>query len=386
MAKKRTAGTDVPPDTLLADLDTLFSKSGLEVQDLDDNIIEAAPGDYVSSGSSLLDLAVSNREYGGVICYGRIMELNGLEGSGKSLIAAHMIKDVQDEGGVAILFDSEYALDQQNRDFTKSVGVKFENLKVVQTTCLEDVFETIENIILTIRKTNKDRKVLIIIDSLTALRTRKDLEGGFGKQGFGMEKPKYLSDAFSTIQRLIAEQKVALVFTQQLRQKMNVMSFADPWTTSGGQAPRFYASVRIRLAEKGKITIKVKDAKGGEDKVVVGKTVIANILKNRLGPPHRKVELDIYFDRGIDDVSSWLEYLRKYGIITGTNGRFTYIDTDTGEECKFTTGTWKTWTKENPEIFSKIYKKLADSMVTTYNTEGVNTLDGSADIDTDFED
>lgn len=378
MARKRTKGVqESGEDQLLAEISTDMENAGMLESKLDDEYIVADLNDYVSSGSSLLDLAVSNRPNAGIITFGRILELNGLEGSGKSLICAHMIKDVQQDDGVAVWFDTEYAVDQQNVDFFKAVGVDFNKLRVFHNICLEDVFLAIEQLITNIRKKNKDRKVLIIIDSLTALKPRSELEGKMEKDGYGTQKAKFLSDALSRINSLIAEQKIALVFTQQLRQKMNAMAFADPYTTSGGRAPRFYASVRIRLTQKGQIKVKVK-----EETFVVGTTVKAKVIKNRLGPPYRTVELDIYFDRGIDDVSSWLAVLKKRDIISGSKGHFTYIDNN-GVEHKFRTGTWKEFCDNNPTIFEEIYSKLAESMIMAYNTDGISRLDGTAEIDTE---
>jgi recombination protein RecA len=386
MARKKTQGVDVGVDQLVNDLSLMLEKDGkttsVDLTDVDGEYIVEDLDNYVSSQSSLLDLAVSNRPGAGIITYGRILEINGLEGSGKSLICAHMIVDVQQSDGIAVWIDTEFALDDNNKAFFKAVGVDFNRLIVVNSICLEDVFDTLENIINKVRSTNKDKKVLLIVDSLTALKPRSELERDMsqGKDGYGTAKPKFLSDTLSRIQSLIKTQRIALVFTQQLRQKFGAMPFADQWTTSGGRALPFYASVRLRLSQTNQIKLPV-----GDDKIVVGCTVEAKVIKNRLGPPHRKVKFDIYFDRGIDDVSSWIDVLKKRGIIDGAKGNYTYVD-NSGKEHKFKTGSWKKFTEEHPDTFEEIYTKLADAMIMKYSTEGVSTIDGSAEIDTDIED
>lgn len=378
MAKKRTEGVAITSDTLFDEVSNVIKKSGVEEVEFgspeDDTF---ALDDYVSSQSSLLDLIISNLPNGGIITYGRILELQGLEGSGKSLVCAHMIVDVQKDDGIAVWVDSESSLDDNNAKFFKAVGVDFSRLKVINSIRLEDTFNAIVAIINTIRAQNKNRKVIIIVDSLTGLVPSAELESGLSKDGYGLQKSKFLSDALRKIQKLIRDQKIAMVFTQQLRQKLNATQWMDQWTTSGGKALPYYAAVRIRLSQIGQIKIE----QNGE-KIVVGVKVEAKNLKNRLGPPYRKAQFDIYFDRGIDDVSSWIDVLKTKGIISGTSGNYTYIDSN-GEEFKFKTKAWKQFTEDHPETFKEIYSKLAESMIMKYSTEGMSTVDGTADIDTD---
>ncbi len=171
--------------------------------------------------------------------------------------------------------------------------------------------------------------------------------------------------------QLIARQRIALVLTNQLRMKLNAQPFADPYITPGGKAIPFYASTRVRLSMSGPI----KNA----NKEQIGVNVNAKIIKNRLGPPNRVVKFDVFYDRGIDDVSSWLAYLKEKEIISGTNGRFVYVDSD-GLEHKFQTSTWKEFTKSNPTTFEEIYTKISDAMIMSYKSDGLSTLDGTAVI------
>jgi recombination protein RecA len=368
--RKRVEGTQVDNDVLLTAIaDDLKKKKvaaffiGLEETPTD-------LSDYISTGSSLLDLAISNRPNGG-IAVGRIVSLEGMEGSGKSLICAHMIANVQREGGVAIMFDTETALNEQ---FAESVGVDLDKLVYVHENCVEEIFEAIEGIVERVRKSDKSKKVLIVVDSVANMSTRNELEGSYAKEGFGTEKAFLISKAMRKILPLIATQKIALVFTNQLRYKMNAPAFADPYVAPGGKAIPFSASVILRLAKVGKI----KNAAGD----VVGVRVKADLKKNRLGPPDRAIELEVYYDRGIDDITSWIKYLKEKGIIDGTMAKFTYVDLN-GEEHTFKGSAWREFTEQNPEIFKEMYERLSDTMIMSYSSQGISTLDGSAEVDTD---
>jgi recombination protein RecA len=373
MARKRTAGVEQSGDVLIEELYEQVEKAGVIASRIGQDDAPSDLDDFVSSGSSVLDLVVSNRPNGGIAAFGRMIELQGLEQSGKSLVCAHMIANVQKEGGVAILVDAEFAI---NEDYFRAVGVDFSKVLTIHSICLEDVFEAIENLIMKIRQSEKTKKVLIIIDSLTALKPRSEIEGNMTKEGYGTQKAIFLSSVLPRINSLIANQKVALVYTQQLRQKMNAASFGDQYTTSGGKAPAFYASVRLRFSKVGEIKVKVYN-----ENVTVGVKVEAKVLKNRFGPPLRKAGFDVYFDRGIDDVSSWIDELKKREIISGAGNPYRYTDKDTGEEFAFKKSTWKSFIEENPEVFAKIYTELAESMVMQYRTDEVSTVDGTASID-----
>ena len=372
VAKKRTAGVAGAGEESLAEAIAgelnKASKEGQKAFFIGEEETPTDLSDFISTGSSLLDLAISNRPNGG-IAVGRITELAGLEGSGKSLICAHMIADVQKDGGVAVLIDSEAAV---NAEFFEAVGIDMSRLVYIPCDNLEEAFEHVEMIIERIRKNAKNnKKVLIIIDSLAALLPKAELELGFEQQGFGTQKAKLLSRAMAKLVQLIARQRIALVLTNQLRMKLNAQPFADPYITPGGKAVPFYASTRVRLSMSGPI----KNA----NKEQIGVNVNAKIIKNRLGPPNRVVKFDVFYDRGIDDVSSWLAFLKEKEIITGTNGRFTFVDQH-GEEHKFQTSTWKEFTKTHPETFEEIYTKISEAMIMSYKSDGLSTLDGTAVI------
>jgi recombination protein RecA len=313
---------------------------------------------FISTGATMLDVAISNRKHGG-IGVGRITELTGLEGSGKSLVAAQLIASTQKRGGVGVLIDTETAV---NPDFYKAIGLDINKLVYVHLQALEDVFDAVTNIIEKVRSGgNKDKLVTIVVDSVAAASTKKELEADFAKDGYATDKAIIISKAMRKITGLLGKQKIALVFTNQLRQKMNAMPFSDPWTTSGGKAIAFHASTRIRLSLTGKIK--------NNDGDVIGVKVKAALEKNRLGPPHRTAEFEIYFDRGIDDYSAWIKVLKDHKIIKQSGAWYTYIDETTGEEIKFQSKDFPNFIDVDPERKELLYDKMCEALIMRYQTE-----------------
>ena len=267
--------------------------------------VEATPTDvtdFVSTGATILDLAVSNRPNGGLAA-GRITEINGLEGSGKSLIGAHALAATQKKGGLAVYIDTESAV---SSEFLQAIGIDTENMLYIHLETVEEIFDSIETIVTKIRESSKDKLVTILVDSLAAASTKVEMDADFDKDGWATSKAIVLSKAMRKITQMIARQKVCLIFTNQLRQKMGVM-FGDPWTTSGGKALPFHASTRIRLKNMGQI----KDTK----KNTIGIKIRAQVIKNRLGPPLRSADFQLYFDKGIDDFGSWLEVIKQHNLV-----------------------------------------------------------------------
>ena len=277
--------------------------------------------DWISTGSSLLDLAISNKPHGGFAA-GRIAEINGLESSGKSLIGAHALVSTQKKNGLAVYIDTESSV---SSEFLRAIGINTDSMLYVHLETVEDVFDTIETIVTKIRESNKDKLVTILVDSLAAASTKVEMDAGFDKDGWATAKAIIISKAMRKITNLIARQRVCLIFTNQLRQKLGVM-FGDPWTTSGGKALPFHASTRIRLKNMGQI----KDTK----KNTIGIKIRAQVIKNRLGPPLRSAEFSLYFDKGIDDFGSWLEVLKIHNLVKQGGAWYTMND-HTGKELKF---------------------------------------------------
>ena len=314
--------------------------------------------DFISTGATMLDIAISNLPHGG-IAVGRITELTGLEGSGKSLVGAQLIANTQKRGGVAVLIDTETAV---NPECFKAVGIDMNKLVYVHLSTVEDIFDAITNIIEKVR-TGKDKEklVTIIVDSVAAASTKKEMEADFGKDGYATDKAIIISKAMRKITGLLGRERIALVFTNQLRQKMNAPAFSDPWTTSGGKAIAFHASTRIRLSLIGKI----QDG----NKNVVGVNVKAVVVKNRLGPPHRVAEFDIYFDRGIDDYGSWLDVLKENSLVKQSGAWYTMVDETTGEEIKFQSKDFPKFLDSNITRKEEIYSKICDTLIMKYRSE-----------------
>lgn len=320
---------------------------------------------WVSTGCAMLDVAISNRPYGG-LPVGRIVELTGLEQSGKSLVSAHLLAETQKQGGVAVLIDTETAV---SREFLEAIGVDVSKLLYVSADSVEQIFDMTETIIEKVRETSKDRLVTIVTDSVAAASTQAELASDYGKDGYATDKAIIISKAMRKITNMIGRQKILLVYTNQLRQKMNAMPFGDPWTTSGGKALAFHASVRLRLKGAGQIKMKV----GGNDKIV-GMKVRCQVVKNRMGPPLRSTDFEIYFDRGIDNYGSWLKVMKENKIVKQAGAWYSYIDTDTGEELKFQSKDFIDIMEEREEIREQIYKKICEVQILEYKSD-TNTKD-----------
>ncbi len=308
--------------------------------------------EFISTGSTMLDLAISNRPNGG-IAVGRITELNGLESSGKSLVGAHLLKETQKKGGVAVYIDTETAVSE---DFLEVIGVDINNMLYLHLETVEDIFEAIEEIVTKVRESDKDRLVTILVDSLAAATTKVELEADFDKDGWATSKAIVISKAMRKITQMIGRQRIALVFTNQLRVKLGAM-FGDPYTTSGGKALPFHASTRIRLKNKGQI----KDTK----KNVIGMTILAQVIKNRLGPPLRKAEFPLYFESGVDDEGSWLKVLKDHKLVKVGGSWYTMVNHN-GEEIKFQSKDWAE-KLEDEEFKEHCYKLICEKVILKYS-------------------
>ena len=286
--------------------------------------------DWISTGCDSLDLAISNRPNGG-FPVGRITEITGLEASGKSLLASHALAETQKKGGLAVYIDTESAT---STEFLQAIGCDLKTMLYVPLETIEEIFETIETIVEQVRKSNKDRLVTIVVDSVAGASTKTEMAAEYDKDGYATSKSIILSKAMRKVTNWIARENICLIFTNQLRTKLGV-SFGDAWTTSGGKAIPFHASVRLRLKNTGMIKAKIN----GVEQVVGSKTEV-QVVKNRMGPPHRKVNYDIYYDSGIDNFGGWLEIMKKFDLVKQSGAHYTLedVDVETGElfgEIKF---------------------------------------------------
>lgn len=318
-----------------------------------------APSDvteWISTGSTMLDLAISNRPNGG-LPVGRIIEITGLEASGKSLLAAHALADTQKKGGLAVYIDTENAV---SREFLEAIGVDLKDMLYVPLETIEDIFEAIESISESVKKSPKSKLVTIVVDSVAGASTKQEMSADYDKDGWATSKAIILSKAMRKITNFVGRNRICLIFTNQLRTRLGV-TFGDPWTTAGGKAIAFHSSVRLRLKSVGQIKLKVE---GREE--VMGITTRAQVIKNRMGPPLRSVDYDIYFDSGIDDYGSWLTMLKNYNLVTQAGAWYTYTNTDTGEVVKFQSKDFKTKLMDDLEMRDNIYHTLCEKYILNY--------------------
>ena len=326
---------------------------------LDDKEDPSVITDWISTGSDLLDLAISNRLHGG-IPVGRITEITGLEASGKSLLSAHLLAETQKKGGVAVFIDTEQSVSQ---DFLTAIGVNTKQMLYVASQTVEDIFEKIESIIAHVRKSNRDRLVTIVVDSVAGASTKAELESDHGKDGFATGKAIIISKAMRKINDMIGKQRIALIFTNQLRVNLQAAMFGDKYITSGGKALQFHASVRLRL--KGMGALKV--TQNGEP-VHIGVKTRAVVVKNRLGPPMRHADFNIYYDSGVDNYGNWIEVMKKYSIITGVKSPYNYTR-NSGEAIKLDTKTFAKDMKADAELREEMYQKIAGASIMKYQTQ-----------------
>lgn len=254
---------------------------------------DAAGIEVIPSGSILLDEALGIGGYP----RGRIIEIYGPESSGKTTLALHAIAEAQKMNGVAAFIDAEHALDPV---YAKNLGVDIDNLWVSQPDTGEQALDITESLV---RSGAVD---IIVVDSVAALTPQAEIEGEMGDSHMGLQA-RLMSQALRKLTAIIGKSKCIVIFINQIRMKIGVM-FGNPETTTGGNALKFYASVRLEVRR-----IESIDAKGVED--AVGNRVRVKVVKNKVAPPFRKVELDVYFGKGISSVSSILDAAVKHELI-----------------------------------------------------------------------
>ena len=355
--KKKESVRDELSSILATNLNKKFKSAHKVAYFLDGG--EETPTDlsgWVSTGSPMLDLAISNRPNGG-LPIGRITEITGLEGSGKSLLAAHAIADTQRQGGLGVYIDTENAC---NTEFLEAIGIDIQKMLYVPLESVEDIFEAIDSIIESVRGSDKKKLVTIVVDSVAGASTKVELSADYDQAGYATQKAIIISKAMRKVTNLIGRERISLIFTNQLRTRMGV-SFGDPWTTSGGKAIAFHSSCRLRLKSMGQIKLKV----GGVDQVVGIKTR-AQVIKNRMGPPLRAVDFEIYFDRGIDNYGSWLQMMKTYKLVSIAGAWYTYVDKETGEELKFQAKNFEGLLEDRPELKESLYKEICTSYIMSY--------------------
>jgi recombination protein RecA len=358
MAKK-TSGKhvefdeSVDRDELAVLLAKELNKGGKVSYFLDEDDNPSQVTEWVSTGSTLLDLAISNRPNGG-LPVGRMVELSGLESTGKSLICAQIIAETQKRGGLAVFFDSEFSVD---RNFWVALGVNIRNVNYVPFTTIEEYFNKLEQCIGAFRKNNKDRLLTIFVDSVAQASTESEMESVHGVDGYNTGKSIVISKAMRKITGLCAQQRILQVYTNQVRYNMNAGPFGDKWIVPGGKALPFACSVRIRLANLGKLKNAAKE--------VIGMECQAQVIKNRCGPNYRTAAFDVMYDSGIQDRASWLDYMKLHGIITGDGHGYEYKRVD-GKKTEFKPAEFPALVNGDPSLKEELYQAICDNYIMKY--------------------
>lgn len=282
-----------------------------------------------SSGSISLDLAL-----GGGFPHGRIIEIYGPESSGKTTLTLHAIAEIQKAGGTAAFIDAEHALDPQ---YAKRLGVNTEDLYISQPDNGEQALEIAETLV---RSSAVD---LVVVDSVAALVPQAEIEGDMGDAHVGLQA-RLMSQALRKLTGIINKSKTTVIFINQIRMKIGVM-FGNPETTSGGNALKFYSSVRLDIRRIGQI-------KTGED--IVGNRVRVKIVKNKIAPPFRKAEFDIMYNTGISAPGDILDLAVEAGIVGKSGAWFDYNDEKIAQGREAA----KQYLTDNPKIMKEIDSKV----------------------------
>ena len=286
----------------------------------------------IPSGSMSLDIAMGIGGYP----RGRIIEIYGPESSGKTTLALHAIAEAQKKGGAAAFIDAEHAFDL---NYAKRLGIQVDSLVVSQPDYAEQALEIAETLV---RSNAID---VLVIDSVAALVPRSEIEGEMGESQMGVQA-RLMSQALRKLTAAVSKSKTCLIFINQLRSKIGVM-FGNPETTTGGNALKFYASIRIDIRRIASIK---------EKETVIGNQVKVKIQKNKMFPPFREAVFDIIYGKGIDRLTDMINVAETDGIIVKSGSWYAYNDEKLGQGISNAAKTLK----ENPELMKEIVNKIKE--------------------------
>ena len=290
--------------------------------------------EFISSGALSLDLAL-----GGGYPKGRIIEIYGPESSGKTTLTLHAIAEVQKKGGTAAFIDAEHALDPV---YAKRLGVDTNNLLISQPDNGEQALEIVDTLV------HSNAVDLIVVDSVAALTPQAEIEGEMGDAHMGLQA-RLMSQALRKLTAIISKSRGTVIFLNQIRMKIGVM-FGNPETTTGGNALKFYSSVRCDIRRTGQIKV-------GEE--VIGNRTKVKVVKNKIAPPFRQAEFDIMFNEGISRTGDVLDLAVTHGIVDKAGAWFAYKGEKIGQGREAA----KQYLKDSPKILADIEKAVRDKVV-----------------------
>jgi len=321
----------------IAKLDKSFGKGS--VMKMGDEVV--VDTEVIPSGSLTLDMALGVKGYP----KGRIVEIYGPESSGKTTLAIHAIAQCQRNGGIAAIIDAEHAFD---RFYAANLGVDIDNLYISQPDNGEQGLEIADNLIRT------GAIDLLVVDSVAALTPRAEIEGEMGDSQVGLQA-RLMSKALRKLTGTISKTGSCLIFINQLREKIGVM-FGNPETTTGGNALKFYASVRLDIRRSSQI-------KDGDE--VIGNRTKVKVVKNKVAPPFRRAEFDIMYGRGISRSGEILDLAVEHGIVAKSGSWFSYGETRLGQGRDSVKGLLE----DNPELMEELADKIMNPVQEAESTE-----------------
>ncbi|OCL94465.1 recombinase RecA [Arcobacter porcinus] len=296
---------------------------------------EVIPTEAISTGSLGLDLALGV----GGIPKGRVIEIYGPESSGKTTLTLHAIAEAQKAGGVCAFIDAEHALDVK---YAKDIGVDIDNLLVSQPDFGEQALEILETVI---RSGAVD---LVVIDSVAALTPKVEIDGDMDDMQVGVQA-RLMSKALRKVTGLLSKMNCTVIFINQIRMKIGMTGYGSPETTTGGNALKFYSSVRLDIR-------RIATLKQGENSI--GNRVKVKVVKNKVAAPFKQAEFDIMFGEGISKTGELVDYGVKLDIVDKAGAWFSYGDTKIGQGRENS----KVFLRDNPEIAKEIEDKILNSM------------------------
>ncbi len=327
-------------------IDKAFGKGAL--MRLGDKEIE--PIASISTGSLGLDIALG---IGGVP-QGRVIEIYGPESSGKTTLSLQIVASAQKEGKICAFIDAEHALDVQ---YAKNLGVDVENLLVSQPDFGEQALDILETL------ARSGAVSVIVIDSVAALTPRSEIEGDMGDSHMGLQA-RLMSQALRKITAILHKTNTTVIFINQIRMKIGTMGYGSPETTTGGNALKFYASVRVDVR-------RIATLKQGESQI--GNKVKAKVVKNKVAPPFRQAEFDIMFGEGISAEGEIIDYGVKLDIIDKAGAWFSYGEQKLGQGKEGAKQTLKENNELRKEIEGKVREALGVSSMLTMGNEDIST-------------